>query len=252
MAVLRAGPRHRLEGLDERVGADRLGILPEQLHEQLRAIAGVGFDFEQRHGEPVGLLASALDVIEAEQVPPGLRDARVQPQGLFPGRLGPVVPAQGRIRLPLVEPDGRQDAAVGRLDPGEVGEGQVRLLVLAIEGHLRHQHVGPEAPGMHPEVLAEPPFHLVEAPGDDERGQPVQARDGPRPLVQDQRGRAADQRHEQQEEGGVAESRPAGRHRAGSDPGAALWSVGSSGPVSPPMPPRRGGWALRRSSASRR
>ena len=80
-------------------------------------------------------------------------------------------------------------------------------------------------------------FRLVERLAAISGASPSWPADGLRPLAQDQ-GRAADQRREQQDEAGVAESRAAGRHRGGSDPGAAaLRSIGSAGSVSPPMPP---------------
>ena len=106
------------------------------------AIAGVGLSNVKGHGEPMRLLAPALDVIEAEQVPARLGDPRLEPQGVLPGCLGSFIPTDCRVRLPLVEHDDRLCAAVTRLDSREMLEGTLGLLFVAAEGDLCHQHVG--------------------------------------------------------------------------------------------------------------
>ena len=140
-------------------------------------IARLGLGGVEGHAESMGFLAPALNVIEPEQNPSHLGGSRLQPQRLLPGRLGPIVPPQGRVRLPLVEQDHRPSTAAAGLDSGEVVECYPRLLVVPGKRHLGHQHVGVEAHGVVPQVIANPPLRLIEPPGHKERLQPIEARE---------------------------------------------------------------------------
>jgi hypothetical protein len=109
---------HRLEDLHERSGRRHLGILPHQLQEQLDAVVGVGLDLVQPQGEPARVFGSALEVIDFQQAPPGIRALRIEAQGLVLG--GVVDPPQPEQSFP--PPDREQGPHTGRdfLDAIEV------------------------------------------------------------------------------------------------------------------------------------
>ena len=59
---------HRLEQLHERPRGGRTGVVPQQLHEQERAIVRVGLDLDEPERQAAGLLLPPLEIIQVQEV----------------------------------------------------------------------------------------------------------------------------------------------------------------------------------------
>ena len=138
---------------------------------KLGAIVRVGFTAKKRHAQPMGLLATSLNLIQPEQVPSRLGDQGIEVECVEPAVLGNVVSSQRGVGLAFVEPDDRLCPGIRYPDLAQMLEGQLWLLIGPGQCRLGHEHVGLGVIRLEFEERPEPGLDLVEPASRQERGQ---------------------------------------------------------------------------------
>ncbi len=98
-------------------GLGRLGILPDQLQQELDAVVRVRLDLVLPQRQPARVIRTPFEVIEVQQSPGGLGDLRVELEGLQPAALGLGEAGQGVDGPPPGEGGPRGHDRVGRSEP---------------------------------------------------------------------------------------------------------------------------------------
>jgi hypothetical protein len=163
---------------NERFEHETQGVLTEQLQQELGAIARIGLGVKKPHGKAMGILSTALYVIEAEQGPAGLGHRGINPQRLAPGPFGEWVSTECGIGFALIQTHNRQLALVPSEYFPQVVKRQFRFLVCPGESDLGHEHMRLAAFWLCHELIQKASFGLIEFLLTEQSVQPSKARSG--------------------------------------------------------------------------